>query len=593
MEMAGMFRRSSRHEQRDLFDDILTALPESKRAKALSSREYAFYKEVFCRIDEGIFEPLFAGRRGRPNAPLNRVAGAMVLREMNHWTYDELFRNLDFNLLTRLSLGLTDLSTAPFCPATLFNFQERLVQYERENGINLFEQLFRAITGEQLARLGIDTSIQRCDSFRAMSNIANYGRVRLLIEILLRLHRVLEPEDRRRFAAVLAPYTSQSSENYVYGLDDSELPRELQQLALIYAQLHAELGSRYANDPAYGIFTRALQEQFELSDNGEVRVRERKELGSGTLQSPDDPEATYNAKNGKPQKGYKVNVVETAAPENPVNLITDITVAPNNVHDGTMLAATMDQITKQTPDLAEMHTDGGYGGSALDPKMAEHGVLHVETGTRMGHARVNMRYEAAGDGGYTVSCPYQTAVAESTPTRWKAIFDDAVCRTCPHVGQCPTVQHPGKRTLYFEESWAKSSIRSRNIELVPEERRQLRANVEATVKQFTGCFNHKGKLRVRGLASTVLQMLAASLAINFARIFRHQAADSSGSPVPTAIAGLLSRLINAVRLCIRRLHGQLHLARFLPLLWANSPTRTPIHCLPPCLNVVLIQKAFI
>ena len=52
-----MFRRSSSDEQRDLFDDILTALPQSKRAKALSSREYAFYREVFCRIVMGDVPP--------------------------------------------------------------------------------------------------------------------------------------------------------------------------------------------------------------------------------------------------------------------------------------------------------------------------------------------------------------------------------------------------------------------------------------------------------------------------------------------------------------------------------------------------------
>ena len=572
-----MFARNTSHRQRDLFDDTLMLLPEAKRRKALDSKEHAFYQEVFCRIDETMFAPLFPSDRGRPNAPINALAGALILREVRHWTYEELFCRIDFDVLTRLALGLSDLSETPFCPATLFNFQQRIVRYEQEYGHNLFERLFQGLTTEQLERFGVNTRIQRCDSFRAMSNIANYGRVRLLIEVLLRLHRILEPTDRRRFADILEPYTSQSSDNYVYRLDDSEFPRELGKLADIYAQLHAGLGHTYADNSVYQIFERVLNEQFEFVTGGTVRVRDRKELGSDTLQSPDDPDATYNAKAGKPQKGHKVNVVESAAPENELNLITDVSVAPNNVPDGTMLANRMDTIKEQTPDLAEMHTDGGYGGCALDPKMAEHEVLHVETGTKMGNARVNMRYEATDNGHYTVTCPCQTVTAEPTDKRWKAVFDETMCNTCSHRDQCPTVQHPGKRTFYFEESWAKSSIRSRNIKLIPEDRRQLRANVEATVKEFTGCFNHKGKLRVRGLARTTLQILAAAIAINFGRIFRQQASESNRNQPEAFILGIFSALLLAA--C----RGTQRLADLLRFPWSLPPSEPgPQPRIPSC-----------
>lgn len=523
-----MFRKNASHEQGDFFNHLLFGISEEKYKKALLTKECRFYEEVFCRIDEGIFEPLYAGGHGRPNAPLNCLAAAVILREVRHCTYEQLFCNLDFDVLTRMAIGLTDMSETPFCPATLFNFQERLVRYEQEQGCNLFEQLFHSITGDQLERFEVDTSVQRCDSFGAMSNIANYGRVRLLVEVLLRLYRVLEVNDREKVGAMFEPYASQSSDNYVYRMDPGDLPRELSQLAEIYVRICGLLGDRYAEEPVYRMFRRVMSEQFEVAGDGDVRVRKPKEIGSDSLQSPDDPEATFNAKNGKRQKGYKVNLSETATPENELNLINDVAVAPNNVHDGTMLAERMDTIKQRTPQLDEMHTDGGYGGRALDPKMSEHEVLHVETGTQMGHARVNMIYEAAGDG-YRVSCLCQTVVAKRTSKRWKAVFDDEVCIGCTHRETCPTVQLPRKRTLYFDESWAKASIRSRNIERIPEERRKLRANVEATVKEFTGCFNHKGKLRVRGLARSTLQILAAALAINFGRVFRFQNRDSTQS----------------------------------------------------------------
>ncbi len=540
-----MFQRNTGYEQRELFDDVLSSLPATKQQAALTSPEYTFYEEVFCRLDEKLFAPLFPQHRGRPNAPVNCLVGALILREQHSWTYEELFRHLDFDLLTRLALGLTGLSETPFCPATLFNFQQRLVRHEQETGCNLFEKLFHALTGEQLQRHRIDPRIQRTDSFRAMSNIANYGRVRLLLEVLWRLHRVLAPTDQQACQACLEPYLAQTAEHYVYRLEDAALPRELAQLAELYVQLQAALGDRYAERSEYQHFARVLTEQFEVRDDGGVRVRERQELGSDTLQSPDDPEATYNAKRGKPQKGHKVNVVETATPENEFNLITEVSVTPNNVSDGMMLAERLDTLKEQTPALNELHSDGGYEEHQLGAKMDEHHVLHVLTGTRMGHAQVNMQYAVTADGGYTVTCPCQTVMAEPTRKRWKAVFADAVCRTCPHAAKCGSIQHPGKRTFYFEEQWAQTYLRSRNLELIPEERRTLRANVEATVKEFTRCFNHKGKLRVRGLAATWRQMLAAALAINCGRIHRYRtrgpAATSSATPaVPQALFAALT-----------------------------------------------------
>jgi hypothetical protein len=461
----GMFRKNEGHRQQDLFGHVQFGLSEAKYEKALSSKEYRFYEEVFCRIDEGIFEPMFSGGRGRPNAPLNCLVAAMILRELRHCTYAELFRSLDFDVLTRMAVGLTDMSETPFCPATLFNFQDRLIRYERDGGSNLFEQLFHSVTGDLLVRFGIDASIQRCDSFSAMSNIANYGRVRLLVEVLLRVYRVLRDADRDRVDSVLAPYISQSSDNYVYRMDPVDLPRELTQLSEIYVRVFELLGERYAEEPVYQLFCRVMAEQFEIRGDGGVRVRKPKEIGSGSLQSPDDPEATFSMKTGKKQKGYKVNVAETATPKNELNLINDVSVQPNNVHDGTMLAERMDVIKEHTPELNEMHTDGGYGMSALDPKMSEHEVLHVETGSKMGKARVNMIYESTEDS-YQVSCPLQIVPAGRTRKRWKADFNNEICSQCPHIEQCPTVQRRRKRTLYFDESWAKASIRSRNIELI-------------------------------------------------------------------------------------------------------------------------------
>lgn len=526
-----MFTESTSSVQRNLFDDILMLLPESKREQALRSKDYAFYREIFQEIDESIFSVLFSETAGRPNAPVNCMTGALVMRELKGWTYEQLFENLDYHMLTRLALGLTDMAESPFCPATLFNFQNRMVEYERRTGINLLDRVFSSLTARQRRRFAVDGSIQRSDSFRAMSNIANFGRLHLTIEVLRRVVRTLGEADLARFRELVEPYTAKSSVNYVYQVADADIPRELETLGQVYAELAGELAGRGGDSREWAVFERVLAEQFKLGDDGVLRPRDKSEITSGSLQSPDDVDATYNRKGGTPAKGFKVNVTETANPDNQINLITDIEVAPNNLGDGEMLAGRMEEIKSRTPELEELHTDGGYGGEAMNEKAEEHKVLHVETGSQMGHARVNMVYSPDENGGYEVECPGgQVAAGIPTRKRWKAVFDGAVCARCPHRESCPATspQHGGTRTFYFEQSWAKSSVRSRNIDKIPESRRKLRANVESTVRSCHRNRGPTGKLRIRGLIRTRIEMVCNAIAVNFARIAR---AELSGTTI--------------------------------------------------------------
>jgi tRNA(Met) C34 N-acetyltransferase TmcA len=114
-----------------------------------------------------------------------------------------------------------------FCEATFFNFQNRLLKHFVETGENLLERVFDELTEEQLKKLKIKTDIQRSDSFMAMSNIRSYGRVQLLIEMLIRLYRVLKEEDKERFKDRLSDYTKETSGQYIYKLERAEIPREV------------------------------------------------------------------------------------------------------------------------------------------------------------------------------------------------------------------------------------------------------------------------------------------------------------------------------------------------------------------------------
>jgi hypothetical protein len=58
-------------------------------------------------------------------------------KERKSWSYDELMASIMFDMRTKIALGLSSIATKPFSRATIFNFQNRLSDYEQESGINL------------------------------------------------------------------------------------------------------------------------------------------------------------------------------------------------------------------------------------------------------------------------------------------------------------------------------------------------------------------------------------------------------------------------------------------------------------------------
>ena len=514
-----MFRKNTSHQQPSLFG-ITSHLPEKKLKKLKKSKEYDFYRLVFCKIKEEDFAVLFSEGYSRPNAPVNSLVSSIILMSHSAWTSGQLFDRIDFDILTRTALGLDTLDETPFCPATFFNFQNRLLSHFTKTGENLLERVFDHLTSEQLKTLGVKTDIQRSDSFMAMSNIRNYGRTQLLVEVLIRLQRVLSNDDQGRFAEILSPYIQQTSGQYIYNLERGRIPHELEKLGCVYHTLYQALKEGYSDVDIFRIFERVYHEHFSVIKD-QVHVRPGEDLHGGILQSPDDIDATYRKKNNQHFRGQSVNVTETASDENNINLITDIAVCPNIVDDSALLNERLEHIKEKTPDVNELHTDGAYGSEQNDKDMEELKITHVQTAVRGRKAEVEMEIEEVSDDEYIVHCPHQSVRSQKTRKRYKACFDLAVCKQCSQAGRCCAKEQRSVRAYYFDRADYLQRKRNRNIKSLPTERRTLRPNVEATVKEFTKLFNHKGKLKVRGKFKTMLYAFSMGIAINFGRVWRY------------------------------------------------------------------------
>ena len=513
-----MFKKNVSHLQPDLFG-FHYQLPEKMRQKIEESEEYLFYKLIYCNIREEDFACLYSEKGSRPNAPINAMVASLFLIHRRGWTYEELFEHIEFNLLTKTALGLSRIDEIPFCNASLFNFLNRLNTHFIKTGETLLEKVFDGLTKSQLKSLKIKTNIQRTDSFFAASNIRTYTRLQLLIELVLRIYRILSEEDKQRFAERFSHYLGKSSGKYIYHLKADDFPHELEKIAEVYSWIESHLKPHYCDRDIFNTFERVLAEHFVLSEEC-IEMKPNNQLNSSSLQSPDDLDATYRKKGDKQSRGQKINIVETAHPENELNLITDVTVAANNVDDSQLLDQRLEALKEKTPDLDEIHFDGAFGSETVDHKLEKYGITGIQTAIKGVTAAVPLTIEQLSDECYQVQCPLQSVISTPTRTRHKADFDPLICNECPFSEKCSTTQGRKKRTLYFTHKEYLSKKRQKALYMIPEERRTLRMNIEASVREFT-CKMPQGKLKVRGAFKTAVFAFSTAAAVNFGRIYRY------------------------------------------------------------------------
>jgi hypothetical protein len=139
-----MFKENKNIFQKEMFG-FSSMLSKKQFEKIKESKENCFFQMIVRNINEKDFQPLFSTENSRPNAPINTMVSALILKELYNWTFSELFENIEFNLLTKTALGLPNIYDMPFSYATIFNFKNRIAEYCQKTGINLFEKNFDKI----------------------------------------------------------------------------------------------------------------------------------------------------------------------------------------------------------------------------------------------------------------------------------------------------------------------------------------------------------------------------------------------------------------------------------------------------------------
>jgi len=124
---------------------------------------------------------------------------------------------------------------------------------------------------------------------------------------------------------------------------------------------------------------------------------------------------------------------------------------------------------------------------------------------------VEMTIEEITEGEYDVSYTRQRVKSEKTRSRYKVCFDKKVCDEYPLAGDCLTLNQKGQRAYYFVREQYLANRRKRNIDLLSPAGKNLRPNVETTIKEFMKPLNHKGKLRVRGQFKVMIYVCSVGI----------------------------------------------------------------------------------
>lgn len=497
-----MFRKTNTNRQLSLLSGVNQNLTQvsSRYFSDKNAWHNTFCNQIVNRIDETIFSVLYADGKGSPNASVKVLIGMMILKEGKGYSDEELFENCRFNLLTRKALGLVNMDDAIPAESTYYLLRKRISDYETEHGINLFDQCFKQITGKQILEFEVSGKSIRTDSKLIGSNIAFYSRYELINKVLKLFYKhvfkqqtALLSKENQDF---LEDLLTEKASSTVYKADKEQIKDRLIRMGkLIYDILAV---SKNQDNAYYLNLKRIFDEQYKVLENNNIEAKQGKEINARSMQSPYDTDCDFRSKNGKGTKGYSHNITETCAPDNKVNLITDVQVERATQADNDFIEPAAENSNEILPDKIEnIHADGAYNSDDNQDYTRENNISFYLTGFQGKPGRYDLELI-----GNTLQVT-DTHTGEQIPAK------------TTKNGKYRIKTETGFR--YFTDDAIESCRLRKQVDELPQEISNRRNNVEATIFQLAYKLR-KDKTKYRGKFKNKIWATLRSLWINYVRI---------------------------------------------------------------------------
>jgi len=489
-------------QQTRLFDPFDRVLTEKTRKRLLDGWPGVFRHVILELMPVDVVSGHFDPAMGRPTKELYSVAGLLLIQEFMDWTKDEALDAYSFNMNVHYALNLE--------PVTHDLSKRTLERY-----IGLFEQddLAKAtmdeITTKLVEVLNIKIDKQRLDSTHVFSDMAGFGRTRLMGVAIKRFLTQLKRHGQTDYQAL-----DESLRNrYAPGVNQlfADTKKDSASRRLLRQQVAEDMYSliqRFADQPehahraTYQALERVFYEQCEVHE--EV-VSVKKKTGGDVMQNPSDPDATYDGHKGP---GYQVQIAETCSPENEVQIITCALPQTAVASDTAAAGVVLDTLDASALLPQELFADTHYCSDDNIQDAADRGVElvgPVPCGSLIEKDvdRLNIDdFSIDEQTEEVICCPAGhkpvSSIHEKQTGKTKTIMPTSSCRQCEFGNECPIEKGRDGYCLHHTAKQRRLAGRRReeNTEAF-RERYRIRGGIEGTnsgLKRKTGL----GRLRVRG-----------------------------------------------------------------------------------------------
>ena len=514
-------------QQISLFDQ-LAFLPKRKRQMLDKSWARPFSDHIFTRINELIFAPLYSEKtNSRPNAPINVLVGALILKDFTGLTDEELTEACEFDFRYQYALHTTGFVNQPVSERTLSRFRSRLAAYELTTGEDLLHQCFIEMADGLRKYMEITPNIKRMDSMMVESNIRHMGRLELLYTCLSNLVKELHREGRLDLLAGLEHYADSNDRNRViYYEQDVPTADRLQKIIDDAAGLLPKCENDFSESEDYQLLVRAIEEQTKQDDDGHLIPKGKGEgLHSGILQNPADPDATYRQKANKPHRGYAANL--TGAVDENGSIVTDYQYDVNTRSDVDFIKEAIENAGPSEETVA-LITDGAYGGDGICAMASGKNISLITTGLRGRKPReILTQFQLTEDGHGVIACPNghtpKTSSYVKQTNSVRASFSRCCCENCPHRKECNAKIK--KRTALVLISLGTLEHTKEAIRRRDDERMALIGRIRNGVETLPSILRrkyHVDQMPVRGKLKTKVFFGFKVFALNFTKLWLHE-----------------------------------------------------------------------
>jgi hypothetical protein len=509
--------------QTELFDVFADILSPVAYRKLRGGWQHLFRCAILKLLPADALAEHFHLQLGRPTKELYSMAGLLFIMEFRNWTHEDAAAAYMFNVDLQYALNLMP-EHQSLCRRTI----ERYITLFRDD--NLAQEIMHDVTAELVQLLELDVSKQRLDSTHVESNMAKFGRIKLMATAIRRFLKEVQRHDEGSYRQIRSGIREryEASPNAIFGwksLDDDEVNELRQSVAedLAYVVQRYRRNKSHNQRPAYQKMATVFEQQCEVE--GE-RITVKKKTGGDIICNPSDPDATLDGHKGS---GYQVQLSETCSPENEVQLIVCALPETACQSDAASLANVLQDLKQQGYSPDELLADTAYGGDENDCRCREEGIdLISPTSGKCPEDHVDPDQLTAAD--------FQVEAGERVGA-WGLIEPNPQCVACPaghtphrsfydvDTDQITILQHPElcaacplrqRCPRRYASGWSTVTINSKQVRLIQRRRRErteefkqkyrLRSGIESTnslLKRVTGL----GQLRVRGRPAVFMSIL--------------------------------------------------------------------------------------